>query len=219
MSSKSKGGGTMVRKIVLTGGPSSGKTTILKVIQEEFCGRVVIVPEIATMLLSGGFPIPGKDLDWSEEWQACLQSAILPLQASMEDAYVLLAKAKGVKVIICDRGSLDGAAYTPGGVKKFCTKNNLDVELELSRYSAVIHLESLAVIAPDKYGTANNEARFESLERAQELERATQMVWKSHHHRTIIDGKRGIDGKIAQVIGIVKFVLSLSEASMEKYTS
>ena len=197
-----------VKRIVLTGGPSSGKTTILSALQEEFGGKVSFVPEVATMLLSGGFPAPGKDLEWSEEWQSCLQSAVLPLQCAIEDATYLAAKASGAKVIICDRGSLDGAAYTPEGLEHFCGKNNLSLEVELARYNAVIHLESLSVVCPEKYGNSNNDTRFETLERAQYLEKATKEAWKQHKRHTIIDGKRGIDGKIAQVIGIVKYVLS-----------
>lgn len=52
----------MAASIVLTGGPCSGKTTVLRAIAEEFRGRIVLVPEVATLLLSGGFPIPGKDI-------------------------------------------------------------------------------------------------------------------------------------------------------------
>ncbi len=196
------------KRIVLTGGPSSGKTTILSALREEFGNKVCFVPEVATMLLSGGFPVPGKDLEWSEEWQSCLQAAVLPLQRAIEDASALVAGAQGAGVIICDRGTLDGAAYTPGGIKEFCDKNKLVAEKELTRYNAVIHLESLSVVCPEKYGNANNETRFEPLERAQQLELATKAAWQEHEHHTVIDGKRGIDGKIAQVIGIVKYVLS-----------
>jgi len=202
--------------IVLTGGPCAGKTTVLKALQEEFAGKAVFVPEVATMLLANGFPVPGKDMERSEEWQACLQTAILPLQRTIEDAYVQMAKSKKAKIVICDRGILDGAAYASGGVSEFCGKNGLTVETELARYDAVIHLESLAAVCPEKYGQTNNEARFEPLERAQQLEQAIKEAWMGHSHQTIIDGKRGIDGKIAQVIGIVKFVLSKKE---EKYES
>ena len=200
-----------IRMIVLTGGPCAGKTTVLKALQEEFAGKAVFVPEVATMLLVNGFPVPGKDMQWSEEWQACLQDAILPLQRTIENAYALMAKSKKVKLVICDRGILDGAAYASGGVSEFCDKNDLEIETELGRYDAIIHLESLAAVCPEKYGQTNNEARFETLERAQQLEEAVKEAWKGHSHQTIIDGKHGIDGKIAQVIGIVKFVLSKKE--------
>lgn len=197
-----------MKKIVLTGGPCSGKTTTLLALKEEFEDQIILVPEVATILLQGGFPIPGKDLEWSEEWQASFQTAVLPLQSAIEDAYVLMAQSNGGKMLICDRGVLDGAAYTPGGVLEFCKRYGVDVEKAQARYAAVIHLESLATAEPKKYGKADNDSRFEPLERAQELEKATRQAWESHPRRTILDGKRGIVNVISEVIGIVRFLLS-----------
>jgi len=197
-----------VKKIVLTGGPCSGKTTILQVLNEEFGSRIVFVPEVATILLKGGFPVPGNHLPWSEEWQSAFQSAVLPLQQSIEDAYVLMASKNGCQLLISDRGLLDGAAYTPGGITEFCHRYKVDIDEALSRYAAVIHLESLATAEQDKYDKTGNEARFEPLARAQELEQATRQAWQNHPRRVIIDGRRGIGGKINQVIGIVQFVLA-----------
>jgi hypothetical protein len=77
-----------------------------------------------------------------------------------------------------------------------------------SRYRAVIHLESLAVSDPDKYGKTGNDQRFEPLERAQELEKATRAAWEEHPNRVIVDGRRGIEGKISETIGIIRFLLS-----------
>lgn len=200
-----------MKKIVLTGGPHSGKTTTLRAVREEFENQIVVVPEVATVLLEGGFPVPGKDLEWSEEWQAAFQAAILPLQKSYEDAYALKARKNGSKLLICDRGVLDGAAYTPGGVPEFCRRYGVDGAEALARYMAVVHLESLATADPERYGKAGNDSRFEPLGRAQELELATREVWQKHPRHAILDGKRGIVNVISEVIGIVRFLLSGKE--------
>ena len=50
-------GGPSIRKIVITGGPSGGKTTGLSWIQNAFSKlgyTVLIVPETATEFISGG---------------------------------------------------------------------------------------------------------------------------------------------------------------------
>jgi len=202
-----------MKKIVLTGGPCSGKTTVIRALQEEFGESIVLVPEVATILLGNGFPNPGKDLPWSEEWQAALQGSVLPLQCNIEDAYALVAKNRNCGVMVCDRGLLDGAAYTPGGLETFTHLYGVDEVEALSRYTAVIHLESVATADPSKYGKTDNESRFEPLERAVEIEQAVRLAWKGHLRHLIINGRRGIEGKIAECIGIVRFLLAEKEAA------
>lgn len=197
-----------MKKIVITGGPCGGKSTVMTVLREEFGDQIAVVPEVATMLLTSGFPMPGKDLPWSKEWQAAFQSAVLPVQTAIEDAIALAAETKGAKVLVCDRGLLDGAAYTPGGVEEFARRYGVNASAALTRYTAVVHLESLAHVDPEKYGKSGNDARFEPLERAQELETATKEAWAAHPRHLVIDGRRGIEGKISEVIGIIRFLLA-----------
>jgi predicted ATPase len=104
-----------MKKIVLTGGPCAGKTTVVEALRKEFAAQILVVPEVATMLLSSGFPVPGKDLQWSLEWQVAFESAVLPIQIQLERAYELKAAENGTPVLVCDRGRLDVAANIPGG--------------------------------------------------------------------------------------------------------
>lgn len=197
-----------MKKIVLTGGPCGGKSTTLNALREEFAGQVAVVPEAATMLLSSGFPIPGKDCQWSEKWQANFQTAIATLQVSLEQTYAQVAEEKGIKLLICDRGILDGAAYTPGGSEEFCRRYGVNETSALEGYEAVIHLESLATAVPEKYGKAGNEHRLEGLEDAQALEAKTRQAWAKHSRHIVIHGNRGIDRTISEAIGIVRFLLA-----------
>jgi hypothetical protein len=52
---------SIMLKIVITGGPCAGKSSIISMLKEEF-DEVITVPEAATLLLSGGFPMPGKHI-------------------------------------------------------------------------------------------------------------------------------------------------------------
>ena len=149
-----------------------------------------------------------QSAEWSEEWQAAFQAAVLPFQSSIEDAYALMAKGNGAGLLVCDRGILDGAAYTPGGVDEFCRRYGVDAGEAAGRYAAIIHLESLATAAPEKYGQGGNANRFEPLERAQELECSTRAAWESHPRRVLIEGRPGIEAKVAEVIGIVRYLLA-----------
>jgi predicted ATPase len=196
-----------MKKIVLTGGPCAGKSTVLEVLEKKFAGRVLVVPEVATMLLSGGFPVPGKHLKWSVEWQEAFQKAVLPVQKQLEDAFELRAKEMGIDLLVCDRGTLDGAAYSFGGPGAFCRKHGLDVESEYARYEVVIHLESTATGDPERYGKANNTSRFEDLEEAKRLEIRTADAWSSHPDFCFVSCDGGIEGKITAAIEIVASLL------------
>ncbi|MDG2111663.1 MAG: AAA family ATPase, partial [Actinomycetota bacterium] len=47
-------------RVVLTGGPGGGKTTAADLFRREIGDRVIVVPEAATLLFSGGFPRPDE---------------------------------------------------------------------------------------------------------------------------------------------------------------
>ena len=196
-----------MKRVVLTGGPCAGKTTTLNKLRCQFGARIVIVPESATILLSSGFPVPGEDIKWSPEWKTEFQAAIFSVQKSMENVYTLLAQEKGASLVICDRGLLDGAAYTQGGLKAFCQIHNVDLATILARYEAVIHLESLAVSRPELYGKTSNEKRMESLEEARKIEFAIRMIWSNHPNYFFITSENTMAEKIVKVIDIVETIL------------
>ena len=192
-----------ITKIVLTGGPCGGKSTSLKAIREKFGEQVLVVPEVATILLSGGFPIPGQHVPFSPEWQHAFQAAVAQVQQSLEQAYELTAKAKGIRVLVCDRGLLDGAAYMPGGMGEFCQKFQIDQAEAHQRYAAVIHLESVATAQPELYGKAGNESRYESLTEAQALELRSRKAWSDHPNWIFIQGGNGINSVTSQVMAAI----------------
>jgi hypothetical protein len=106
---------------------------------------------------------------------------------------------------------LDGAAYTPGGREVFCQMFRLEVEVVLRRYDAVLHLESLATADPTWYSQANNEARFENLAEAQRLEQATRAAWAGHPYHRVIAGRQRFDGKLAEVLSLIRALLAEHE--------
>ena len=191
-----------MKKIVVTGGPCGGKTTFLDALRELDL-PVVIVPEAATILLSGGFFEPNKDVPWSEDWQTAFEYAVFHLQKSLEETAALQARQKGVSVLICDRGSLDAAVFLPGGLVQAKLLLNLDVNSERLRYDAVLHLESLATADSANYGTAGNGHRIESVDRAQKIEMLSREVWSQHKNYHFIDGQRSIDSKISDALALI----------------
>lgn len=200
-----------MRKIVLTGADRGGKSTVLEVVRHQFAGQVIVVPEAATMLLSGGFPIPGKDLAWSPEWQVAFQSAVLPVQIQMEAAYELKAVEQGAWILVCDRGRLDGAGFTPGGLEEFCRLYGVNAEEALACYVAVYHLESTAVGDSESYErdrNANNSMRFRTREDAANLDHAIRAAWQKHPSWTLVSCVGGLEGKIQAVCQSLRWLIT-----------
>jgi thymidylate kinase len=196
-----------IQTVVITGGPCSGKSSVMNALHKQFSKKIVFVPEIATILLEGGFPLPGRDVEWSENWQSAFQSAILPMQKSFEESHKLVAASVGCNLMICDRGILDGAAYTQGGVNEFCRRYKVNQSEINFRYHTIINLESLAVSNPELYGKGGNQSRFEPLERAQELDRTTREAWSLHQNVHEISGRNGINEVIKNVTEIITKLL------------
>ena len=86
-------------RIVLTGGPGGGKTTAADLMRREVGEQIVIVPEAATMLFSGGFPRHDQ-----VHARRSAQQAIYHVQQNLEDVHSALYPER---LLLCDRGTLD----------------------------------------------------------------------------------------------------------------
>ena len=162
-------------RIVLTGGPGGGKTTAADLFRREIGEKVVVVPEAATLLFSGGFPR-------SQEPRAAgaAQEAIFHVQRQLEEVQSLLYPDR---VLLCDRGTVDGAAYFEHSPDRFFTSLGTSLERELARYDGVIFFESAAVGGMTIEG--GNPVRNESLEQAVVLDARLRHLWM-HHPRFIL---------------------------------
>lgn len=182
-------------KIVLTGGPCAGKSTIAELVSRAFSTRVVVVPESASLLFRGGFP------RWSEDQsRQALQSAIYHVQLEVERTFD--AHYPGMTLLF-DRGTIDGAAYWPTGAKDFFRAMNTTEEAELARYDEVIYLESAG---EEDYGInrMRNPARLETWEEAKQLDEKTRAIWSKHPALHLIPNKRSFSEKIFAVLKLVE---------------
>lgn len=194
----------IVKKIVLTGGSSGGKTTTIAELRKVFSKEVAFIPEVATIILSSG-PFAYKQMSLEEKWQ--FQKAILVLQKAIEEAFEHLSVHASIAV--CECGLLDGAAYVSGGLKTFCRYFNLDEQKVFAQYTTVIHLESIATGAPSIYKrTANNPFRYETLEEAKTNEYALRMVWQKHPNYHFVSCEKGLEGKISYVQKVIEELLA-----------
>jgi predicted ATPase len=178
-----------LRRIVLTGGPGAGKTATLELIRQSFCEHVHILPEAASIIFGGGFPrIPKL------EGQRAAQRAIFHVQRELE-----VAAANNSAILLCDRGTVDGAAYWPGPDDLF---ESVETTLhdELRRYDAVIHLRTPGAAG----GYQQNLLRTESAAEAALRDAKIFEIWQSHPRRYIVEAVPDFLTKAARVLEIIR---------------
>ena len=175
-----------MEKIVLTGGPSGGKSTAFRHLENVMGNYVCLVPEVATILLSGGFPAPDLEHSWSPEWQSSFQLAVAIGQIAIED----ISEQRGIKnsksIMICDRGLADGSAYLPKGIDDLCIITGQNPSLILDRYEQVIHLTTSAKQS-NGYKKHTNKHRFEEANEAIELDDKIMEAWNHHPNRIVLN--------------------------------
>lgn len=186
-------------RVVVTGGPGGGKTTAADLFRRELGEEVVIVPEAATLLFSGGFPRYG-DADAVR----AAQRAIYAVQRGLEDTQA--AHYPG-RILICDRGTVDGGIYWPeNDVEAFFRDVGTTLEDELARYDAVIFFESAAVGGISVEGT--NPARIESAAEAVELDVRLRKLWQRHRHFLFIPHNLSFFKKVASGLVALESVVA-----------
>lgn len=181
-------------KIVITGGPSGGKTTLIEALKRELRKTVSVVPEAASIIYRGGFPrtktINGR---------VTSQRAIYFLQRELED---FAAGEFDQPVIVCDRGSLDGLAYWPFDLNHFCNNLKTNIDFELSRYDWIIHLDT----AQEEAFDTSNPIRTENYIEAFELNQKVKAAWKDHPHRLILAHENDFISKIEKATVLINLI-------------
>lgn len=160
----------VIRKIALTGGPGGGKSTAAELFKLEFKDFISLVPEVATLLFRGGYPRVDSPLVIEN-----IQKSIFHVQANIEDTYATLFPHH---TLLCDRGTVDGAAYWPRGAEDFFKTTGTTLEKELKRYDAVIFFETAA--AGGLTIELGNPVRNEDQLKAIEIDLKLKDLWSKH---------------------------------------
>lgn len=191
-------GKNQIKLIAITGGPCSGKSELMEHLQTTDIGhRAMFVPEAATMILPGFLAVKKEtDMGRQSDWQLRLQRCISTLQLSLEDGYLDAAQNEGKDIVLCDRGLKDAEIYTESA-QSIYKEIGFTAEEILLRYHGVIHLESLATAAPDKFGSETNPQRYEDCQTAAQIEYRTREVWAGHPRWQFIAGQEHIHTKFA----------------------
>lgn len=185
-------------RIVVTGGPGGGKTTAADLFRREIGERVVIVPEAATLLFSGGFPRVAEP-----HARAAAQTAIYHVQKNLEE--VQSARYPD-RILLCDRGTVDGAAYWPGDPEDFFAAVGSSAEREFSRYDAVLFFETAAAGGMSVEG--GNAMRIESNAEAVALDGRLRAVWSKHQRFLVVPHNPSFMKKILFGLAMLESVVA-----------
>jgi GTPase SAR1 family protein len=183
-------------KIAVTGGPSGGKTTLIEALQKDLKSKVTVIPEAASILYRGGFPRRS-----TPEARKHVQRAIYHTQKELEQLIFDEAKSP---LIVCDRGSLDSAAYWPEESSEFYRSLATTESVEVARYDWVIHLDTAD---SDSFDTTNP-IRTESHKEAVELNLKIKQAWSAHPKRIIIPHESEFLLKIGRAKSVVEKILA-----------
>jgi predicted ATPase len=180
------------RRVVLTGGPGAGKTAVLEMVRQSLCQHVHVLPEAAGIVFGGGFP--------REEDLTCrraAQRAIFHVQRQLE----VTAESHNPAIVLCDRGTVDGLAYWPGKDGDLWASVGSSLEVELSRYDAVLHLRTPA--AAQGYNH-HNPLRTETATAAGQIDLRILDAWQLHPRRYLIAPADDFVDKATQAIQVLR---------------
>ena len=180
------------KAIVLTGGPSAGKTRVLESIRDRLCSHVGLLPEAASIVFGGGFP-----RQTTPAARRAAQRTIYHVQNELER---MVREEGTLGIVLCDRGTLDGLAYWPDDEDAFFEQLETTRDWELDRYAAVLHLRTPP---SDAYDTTNP-LRIESGREAALLDAAVAEAWRGHPHRHVINASTTFDEKVAAAVAVVR---------------
>lgn len=190
-----------MKRIVLTGGPGAGKTVVSLRLAERHPQRLVRVPEAATQVYDALQTRWDRlDLDGRRE----VQRRIYRLQVDQE---ARMANEHPDRILLLDRGTIDGAAYWPDGPDHYWRDLGSSLQSELSRYDAVIWLESAAALGLYD-GDQSNFCRFEDAAAAVQSGKRLLALWGGHPRLKHVGAFTNLDDKVGAVEETIESLLA-----------
>lgn len=201
-----------IKKIVLTGGPGAGKTSAAGEVARRLGVLAQHVPEAATQV----YHRLGRK--WNEltlEERRGAQTAMYLLQLEQEADAEKHARAAGVRFLILDRGTIDGAGYWPDGVDAFWTAMKTTRTAELARYDGVVWLETAAALGLYDHD-ASNAIRFEDAAGAIAAGETQAILWQEHPRVVRVAARELFEQKVADVTDAVRKLLAHPEPAISQ---
>lgn len=195
-----------VTKVVITGGPSSGKTECIYKVKEHFekIGyKVIVIPSVGTALIQCG--IYPWDAVNEDDFERMNLGAKIKLEEIADEAVSNINASK--ILILCERGTVDVKAYTSNrNFQQICKEYNTSEEELKNAYDAVFHLKTVAKGYRDQYKQVPV-YRKEDPDTAIYLDDKVIEAWSGHNNFRIIDAYPYFEDKMMKLINEISYVL------------
>lgn len=164
---------------------------MLDIVRRSICVHITVLPEAAGIVFGGGFP-----RDQRVGSRRAAQRVIFFTEQELE----AVADLDEPAAVLCDRGTVDGAAYWVGPGTLWDAMGTTR-DLQLARYDTVIHLRTPPVA--EGYDHANP-LRRESAADAARIDERIAIAWAGHPHRFVVDATETFATKAARTLAILR---------------
>lgn len=212
-----------IYKVVFTGGPSAGKSSVLSKAIQAFSSfedvRVFVISETPTNLIYAGIKPFGNCLDINK-----FQDYVYEMQSFNENLFMKAAMDVPEKkiLILLDRGIFDAKAYfsNPEDFDKMLIRHSQKPTQLLNSIDLVLHLVTAADGAEEFYEwigskTCQNKARTEPPEVAIELDKKTKECYLGCPNLRVIDNSTDFETKKQRAINEIASLLSVGSIPNE----
>lgn len=190
------------RRLVITGAPGSGKTTIIEALREHLSGKILCSPEWPSGFINSGLSANAfSAITLDPTANASMVEAIVTMRVATEAAFHKVAQLARLPLVVFDRGLGDCAAYP-----NQCEQNTSGWVAELAqfdaleRYDAVIQLGLPQTV--EHYGRQGG-ATLPTWDAAQELQARLSTIWNRHRNYYFIPGTERIQDKLSTVMELI----------------
>jgi len=206
----------LLGKFVITGGPVSGKRTVISTLEQgliEKGYRVFIINNTFSELTKSGIN-PYKSLPLpNDKFVELLVSQQLSKEAMYDEVISAMPKEEKC-VIICDRGVFDNKTRCEDeSFDKILSRLNLNESDLNSTYDMVIHLTTSA-IGKIKYYNGSDAPMPK--DEAIKVDKRTLSSWVGHNNLMVIDNSTDFEGKVKKVLDYIYEYLGNSMKSVKQ---
>jgi hypothetical protein len=203
--------------VVLTGGPSSGKSSALALLRDRLSARgfqVLTVPENATHFLANS---DGFQPEWAgTDKQVEMQRIFLNFQISQEDSFKAFAGLHPTKraVLLLDCCTINSKVYVSdeqwSKVLGLAGHEPWTEGALFARYDLVVHMMTCAMEGHYEWGPgSNNPGRYHTPEQAKEQDARCLQVFQSHPQLRVVPHCPVFNDKIEKVAEFVNDALQI----------